>query len=75
MMKESGWRSSCPLSIPAWHESEMYLRWMAENMWIFVPAQVFTRQWLEFKEFPPVRGGTLGIDGVIKQMEQPAARQ
>jgi arylsulfatase len=54
----------------------MYLRWMAENMWIFVPAQVFTRQWLEsFKEFPPVRGGTLGIDGVIKQMEQPAARQ
>ena len=28
----------------AWHESEMYLRWMAENMWTFVPAQVFTRQ-------------------------------
>ena len=24
----------------AWHESEMYLRWMAENMWLFVPAQV-----------------------------------
>ncbi len=36
----------------------MYLRWMAENMWLFVPAQVYTRQWLEtFKEFPP-RGGT-----------------
>ena len=35
----------------------MYLRWMAENMWLFVPAQAFTRQWLEtFKEFPP-RGG------------------
>ena len=31
----------------SWHESEMYLRWMAENMWIFVPAQVFTSQWLD----------------------------
>jgi arylsulfatase len=59
-----------------WHESEMYLRWMAENMWIFVPAQVFTRQWLEsFKEFPPRGGTTLGIDGVIKQLENPASRQ
>jgi arylsulfatase len=39
-------------------------------------AQVFTRQWLEsFKEFPPVRGNTLGIDGVIKTLEQPASRQ
>jgi len=45
-------------------------------MWTFVPAQVFASKWLEsFKEFPPVRGGTLGIDGVIKQLEQPAARQ
>ena len=27
-------------------------------MWVFVPAQVFVRQWLEsFKEFPPVRRG------------------
>ena len=60
----------------AWHESEMYLRWMAENMWVFVPAQVFTRQWLEsFKEFPPRGGTTLGIDGVIKQLENPASRQ
>ena len=48
----------------AWHESEMYLRWMAENMWLFVPAQVFTRQWLaSFEEFPPIGGTTLGIDG------------
>jgi hypothetical protein len=44
----------------------MYLRWMAENMWIFVPAQVFTRQWLEsFKEFPPRGGTTLGIAAVV----------
>jgi arylsulfatase A-like enzyme len=60
----------------AWHESEMYLRWMVDNMWLFVPAQVFSRQWLaSFKEFPPRGGNTLGIDGVIKQLENPASRQ
>ena len=60
----------------AWHESEMYLRWMAENMWLFVPAQVFTRQWLaSFEEFPPIGGTTLGIDGVLKQLSNPASRQ
>jgi len=60
----------------AWHDSEMYLRWMVDNMWLFVPAQVFTSQWLEsFKEFPPRGGNTLGIDGVIKQLASPAARQ
>jgi len=27
---------------------------MAEKMWLFVPAQVYARHWLEtFKEFPP----------------------
>ena len=60
----------------AWHESEMYLRWMVDNMWLFVPAQVFTRKWLtSFEEFPPVGGTTLGIDGVLKQLQNPAARQ
>ena len=60
----------------AWHESEMYLRWLGENMWVFVPAQVFTGQWLEsFKDFPPVGGTAPGIDGVVKQLENPAARQ
>ncbi len=60
----------------AWHESEMYLRWMVDNMWLFVPAQTFSRQWLEsFKDFPPRGGTTLGIDGVIKQLENPASRQ
>jgi len=45
-------------------------------MWIFVPAQAFTREWLKsFEEFPPRTGTTLGIDGVIKQLEKPAARQ
>jgi hypothetical protein len=49
---------------------------MVDNMWHFVPAQVFAKQWLtSFEEFTPVGGTTLGIDGVIKQMASPAARQ
>ena len=59
-----------------WTVVEMYLRWMAENMWLFVPAQAFASQWLEtFTEFPPRGGTTLGIDGVIKQLGNPPARQ
>jgi hypothetical protein len=54
----------------------MYLRWMAENMWLFVPAQVFAREWLaSFEQFPPRGGTTLGIDSVIKRLENSAARQ
>jgi len=54
----------------------MYLRRMAENMWLFVHAQAFSRQQLEsFKEFPPRGGTTLGIDGIIKQLENPASMQ
>ena len=75
-----GWPSMVKLRADpferGWHESEMYLRWMAENMWLFVPAQAFASQWLEtFKEFPPRGGTTLGIDGVIKQLGNPPARQ
>jgi len=45
-------------------------------MWLFAPAQVFTRQWPKsFEEFPPIGGTTLGIDGVLKQLSNPAARQ
>jgi hypothetical protein len=59
-----------------WLNPEMYLRWMVDNMWLFVPAQVFTRQWLaSFEEFPPVGGNTLGIDGVLQQLKNPAMRQ
>lgn len=53
------------------HESRLYLRWMADNMWLFVPAQTVTNQFLAtFKEFPPVMGSSLSIEGVIKQMQQ-----
>jgi arylsulfatase len=49
----------------------MYLRWMADQMWLFVPAQQVTGKFLAtFKEFPqrqPV--GSLSIDKALKQMQ------
>jgi arylsulfatase len=52
-------------------ESRMYLRWMADQMWTFVPAQQVANKFLAtFKEFPqrqPV--GSLSIEKVLKQME------
>ncbi len=50
-------------------ESSMYTRWYAENMWLFVPAQTYVGEFLAtFKEFPPVGGSSLGIEGVIKTL-------
>jgi arylsulfatase len=61
----------------AWKESSMYIRWFADNMWTFVPAQQITAQFLEtFKEFPPVQGSSLGVDKVLqKLMTAPASGQ
>jgi arylsulfatase len=45
-------------------------------VFLLVPAQAFVGDFLKsFKEFPPRDGTTLGIDGVIKQLENPASRQ
>jgi arylsulfatase len=53
-------------------ESEMYLRWMADQMWLFVPAQAYIAQFLEtFKEFPAVRGSTLSIGDALKAVTDP----
>jgi arylsulfatase len=47
----------------------MYIRWFADNMWTFVPAQTITGEFLEsFVEFPPVKGSSLGIDKVMQQL-------
>ena len=59
-------------------ESQMYIRWMADQMWTFVPAQAFVQRFLmTFKEFPqrqPV--GSLSVDAVLKQLaSRPASRQ
>ncbi|WP_075591289.1 arylsulfatase [Labilibacter marinus] len=51
-------------------ESAMYTRWYGDNMWLFVPAQELVGQFLStFKEFPPVKGGSLGIDKVVQSLE------
>jgi arylsulfatase A-like enzyme len=52
-----------------WEESQRYMRWMADNMWTFVPGQTFVAEFLgTFKDFPPVRGSSLSVDNVLKQM-------
>ena len=51
-------------------KSSMYTRWYADNMWLFVPAQTYVGEFLQsFKEFPPVGGSSLGIDGVLQSLK------
>ena len=50
-------------------ESALYIRWFADNMWTFVPAQAYVGKFLEtFKEFPPVQGSSLGVDIVVQSL-------
>ena len=57
------------------HESALYIRWFADNMWVFVPAQVITGKFLmSFKEFPPVEGSSLGIDKVMEKLKHGGAQ-
>lgn len=58
----------------SWKDSELFVRWFADNMWTFVPAQQITGKFLmTFKEFPPVQGSSLGIDKVLQSMTTAAA--
>jgi len=51
-------------------KSAMYIRWYAENMWLFVPGQTYVGEFLQsFKEFPPVGGSSLGIDNVLQSLK------
>ena len=58
-------------------DSSMYIRnFYADQMWMFVPAQVYVAKFLEtFKEFPPTTGGSLGVDAVLQKMKTSASRQ
>ena len=50
-------------------KSSMYTRWYGDNMWLFVPAQQFVGEFLQtFKDFPPVAGGSLGVDKVVETL-------
>jgi arylsulfatase len=58
--------------------SSMYVRdFMADLMWMFVPAQVVVQQFLEtFKEYPQRQAGaTLSIDAVLNEMKAASSRQ
>ena len=58
------------------HNSLLYTRWYADNMWVFVPAQAITGRFLAtFKDFPPVAGSSLSIDNVVKSLQNPTRRQ
>jgi arylsulfatase len=52
-------------------ESKMYVRWMADQMWMFVPAQQVIGKFLAtFREYPqrqPI--ASLSVEQVLKKME------
>ncbi|MBS2211859.1 arylsulfatase [Carboxylicivirga mesophila] len=50
-------------------KSALYTRWYGDNMWLFVPAQDVVGNFLAtFKDYPPVRGSSLGIDKVVQSL-------
>ncbi len=50
-------------------KSALYTRWYGDNMWLFVPAQALTGQFLQtFQDYPPVMGSSLSIDKVVQSM-------
>ncbi len=51
-----------------WHESSMYLRWMGDQMWLFVPIQEEIRKFIASMEGYPFREGqTLNASGINYQ--------
>ena len=52
-------------------DSSMYIRWMADQMWTFVPAQQIVGEFLAtFKEYPqrmPI--ASLSVDDVLKRLQ------
>ena len=58
-------------------DSSLYARWMADNLWLFVPMQQEVGKWLmTFREFPPRQPtASFTIDKVLQQMQQPQAKR
>ena len=57
-------------------ESRMYLRWMADKMWTFVPAQQVVAQFIDtFREFPPSqKSDSLSVDQVLAKLSDQHSR-
>jgi arylsulfatase len=52
----------------AWEESEMYLRWMADNMWLFVPIQQELQGFFsDLSDYPFQEGLSLNMSGINYQ--------
>lgn len=58
-------------------ESMEYRRWMAERMFLIVPAQAIAAKWLEsFKEFPPRQApASFSLADVMEKMEKASPNQ
>jgi len=57
------------------HKSAGYLKWYADNMWMFVPAQQLAANFLKtFEKYPPVEGGSLSVDRVVQKLQTQNSR-
>jgi arylsulfatase A-like enzyme len=56
-------------------ESILYRKWMADRMFVQVPAQAIVSQWIDsFKEFPPrQKPASFNLDQVMERMTAPKA--
>jgi arylsulfatase A-like enzyme len=56
-------------------ESQMWFRWGADKLWMFVPAQMVVGQFVEsFKEYPPSqKSGSFSVDQVLQALQTGAA--
>jgi arylsulfatase len=54
----------------------MYLRWMADKLWTFLPAQQIVGEFLAtFREFPPSqKSDSLSVDQVLARLGDPQMR-
>ena len=58
-------------------DAALYIRWYADQMWMFVPAQTYVQNFLStFKEFPPSQAvGSLSVEKVLQKMQAASSRQ
>ncbi len=58
-------------------DSALYIRWFADQMWMFVPAQQIVGAFLKsFVEYPPSQAlSSLSVEKVMQTMQEAASRQ
>ena len=56
-------------------ESQMFVRWAGDKLWMFVPAQAVVGMFVEsFKEYPPSqKSGSFSVDQVLQALQTGAA--